>query len=133
MGYYLLSKNVHAKHPQNHYRELIVTKLQLLRLPTWPAWRTEHTGHEGDHIRRICAVAVTADALHWRYGHRNQRTSGTKIRRCVVLKIVIKIVITIIFSSFNDVALSNSMLVDCCMLFCRECGPIAAVRCRRPS
>ncbi len=37
-----------------------------------------------------------------------------------------------IFSSFNDVALSNSMFVDCCMLFCWEFGPIAAVRCRRP-
>ncbi len=31
------------------------------------------------------------------------------------------------FSSFNDVDLSHIMLVDCCMLCCRECGPIAAV------
>ena len=31
------------------------------------------------------------------------------------------------FSSFNEVDLSHIMLVDCCMLCCRECGPIAAV------
>ncbi len=31
------------------------------------------------------------------------------------------------FSSFNDADLSYTMLVDCCMLYCRECGPIAAV------
>ena len=31
------------------------------------------------------------------------------------------------FSSFNDVDLSHIMLVDCCMLCCRECGNIAAV------
>ncbi len=41
--------------------------------------------------------------------------------------IVILIVINICFSSFNNVDLSHIMLVDCCMLCCRECGPIAAV------
>ena len=52
---------------------------------------------------------------------------GTTICQRVVPKIVIKIVITIFFSSFNDVVLSNSMFVDCCMLCCRERDPIAAV------
>ena len=31
------------------------------------------------------------------------------------------------FSSFNNVDPSHMMLVDCCMLCCRGCGPIAAV------
>ena len=31
------------------------------------------------------------------------------------------------FSSFNNADPSHIMLVDCCMLYCRECGPIAAV------
>jgi hypothetical protein len=31
------------------------------------------------------------------------------------------------FSSFNDVDPSHMMLVDCCVLCCRGCGPIAAV------
>ncbi len=31
------------------------------------------------------------------------------------------------FSSFNNVDLSHIILVGCCMLCCRECGPIAAV------
>ncbi len=31
------------------------------------------------------------------------------------------------FSSFNNVDLSHIMLVDYCMICCRECGPIAAV------
>ena len=32
-----------------------------------------------------------------------------------------------IFSSFNDVDPFHMMLVDCCVLCCRGCGPIAAV------
>ena len=82
--------------------------------------QSKHTGREGGHIQRICPSTVAANALCKRYNHRNRRTSGTTIRRCVVPKIVIKIVITIFFSSFNDVALSNSMFVDCCMLFCHH-------------
>ena len=31
------------------------------------------------------------------------------------------------FSSFKDADQLHIMLVDCCMLYCRECGPIAAV------
>jgi hypothetical protein len=31
------------------------------------------------------------------------------------------------FSSFNDADPSHIMLVDCCMFYCRECGPISAV------
>ena len=42
-------------------------------------------------------------------------------------RVVILIVINICFSSFNGVDLSHIMLVDCCMLCCRESGPIAAV------
>jgi hypothetical protein len=38
----------------------------------------------------------------------------------------------IFFSSFNDADPSHIMLVDCCMLSCRECGPIAAVWQRQP-
>ncbi len=34
---------------------------------------------------------------------------------------------TYIFSSFNNADPSHIMLVDCFMLYCRECGPIAAV------
>jgi hypothetical protein len=45
--------------------------------------------------------------------------------RCAL--IVILLVINTFFSSFNNVDLSHIMLVDCCMLCCRECGPIAAV------
>ncbi len=42
-------------------------------------------------------------------------------------RVVILIVIIICFSSFNDIDMSHIMLVDCCMLCCRECGPIVAV------
>jgi hypothetical protein len=31
------------------------------------------------------------------------------------------------FSSFNDADPSHTMLVDCCMLYCQECGPMSAV------
>jgi len=31
------------------------------------------------------------------------------------------------FSSFNDANPSHTMLVDCCILYCRECGPMLAV------
>jgi hypothetical protein len=41
--------------------------------------------------------------------------------------IVILIVINICFSSFNNVDLLHIMLVDCCMLCFRECGPIAVI------
>ena len=41
--------------------------------------------------------------------------------------IVISLVMNTLFSSFNDVDLPHSMLVDCSMICCRECGPIAAV------
>jgi hypothetical protein len=46
---------------------------------------------------------------------------------CCCQRVVILIVINICFSSFNGVDLSHIMLVDCCMLCCRESGPIAAV------
>ncbi len=89
--------------------------------------QSKHTGHEGGHIQRICAAIVAANALRRPYDHHNRQQLDTMIRQRVVPKIVIKIVITIFFSSFNDVVLSNSMFVDCCMLCCRERDLIAAV------
>ncbi len=41
--------------------------------------------------------------------------------------IIVILIVILFFSSFNDVDLSHNMLVDCCMLCCRECGLIAAV------
>ena len=41
--------------------------------------------------------------------------------------LVISLVMNTFFSSFNDVDLPHSMLVDCCMICCRECGPIATI------
>ena len=41
--------------------------------------------------------------------------------------IVLSLVMNTFFSSFNDVDLPHSMLVDCCMICCRECGPIPTV------
>jgi hypothetical protein len=41
--------------------------------------------------------------------------------------IIVILIVIYFFSSFNDVDLSHNMLVDCCMLCCRECGPIVAV------
>ncbi len=67
---------------------------------------------------------------------RQQREGGNDAREAIVVAsslstrraiIVILTVINIFFSSFNDVDLSHIMLVDCCMLCCQECGPIAAV------
>ncbi len=79
-------------------------------------------------MQRICAAIVATNALRGPYDHHDRQRLGTTIRQHVVPKIVIKIVITICFSSFNDVVISNSsMFVDCCMLCCRERDPIAAV------
>ena len=41
--------------------------------------------------------------------------------------IVLSLVMNTFFSSFNDVDLPHSMLVDCCIICCQECGPIATV------
>ncbi len=59
-------------------------KLQLPRPQTRPAWQTEHTGREKDHILRIWAVVIAADALHRRYDHHDRQTSGMTIRSLVV-------------------------------------------------
>jgi hypothetical protein len=74
----------HPQDPQNCDYLLVVTELQLLRPPTWPACQTKHTGHEGDHIRYVYAVVVAADVLHRRYDHLDRRTSQTTIRQCVM-------------------------------------------------
>ena len=67
---------------------------------------------------------------------RRRREGGDDAREAIVVAsslstrralIVILLVINTLFSSFNGVDLSHIMLVDCCMLCCRECGPIAAV------
>ncbi len=47
-------------------------------------------------------------------------------------RVVILILINIWFSSFNGVDLLHIMLVDCCILCCRESGPIAVVWRQRP-
>ena len=52
---------------------MLVTHDQLPRPRTWPAWQTEHTGHEGGYVRRMCATIVVATgALHRRYDHHNR-------------------------------------------------------------
>jgi hypothetical protein len=112
---------------KNRAYELVVTRPQLPRPRPWPMCQSKHTGHEGGNIQRICAAIVAANALRRPYDHHNWQRLGTTIRQRVVPKIVIKIVITIFFSSFNNVVLSNSMFVDCCMLCCRERDPIVAV------
>ncbi len=64
--------------------------------------------HKGGNDARVAIVVALSSSM-----------------QCAI--IVILEVINISFSSFNDVDLSHIMLVDCCMLCCRECGPIAAV------
>ena len=63
-------------------------------------------------------------------------TGGDDAREAIVLALtlstqraltVISIVMNTVFSSFNDVDLPHSMVDDCCMICCRECGPIATV------
>ena len=63
-------------------------------------------------------------------------TGGDDVREAIVLAlssstrralIVISLVMDTFFSSFYDVDLPHSMLVDCCMICCQECGPIAIV------
>ena len=63
-------------------------------------------------------------------------TGGDDAREAIVLAlssstrralIVLSLVMNTFFSSFNDVDLPHSMLVDCCIICCQECGPIATV------
>jgi hypothetical protein len=73
----------------------------------------------------VAAVIATPDT-----------TGGDDAREAIVLAlssstrhafIILSLLMNTCFSSFNDVVLSHSMLVDCCMICCRECGPIATV------
>jgi hypothetical protein len=73
----------------------------------------------------VAAVIATPDT-----------TGGNDAREVIVLAlssstrhalIVLSLVMNTFFSSFNDVDLPHSMLVDCCMICCRGCGPIATV------
>jgi len=75
----------------------------------------------------VAAVIATPDTI---------TTGGDDAREAIVLAlssstrhalIVLSLVMNTFFSSFNDVDLPHSMLVDCCMICCRECGPIATV------
>jgi hypothetical protein len=63
-------------------------------------------------------------------------TGGDDAREAIVLAfssstrhalIILSLLMNTFFSSFNDVVLPHSMLVDCCMIYCRECGPISTV------
>jgi hypothetical protein len=78
-----------------------------------------------DNGATVVAVIATPDT-----------TGGNDAREAIVLAlssstrralIVISLVMNTFFSSFNDVDLPHSMLVDCYMICCRECGPIATV------
>jgi hypothetical protein len=78
-----------------------------------------------DNGATVVAVIATPDT-----------TGGNDAREAIVLAlssstrralIVLSLVMNTFFSSFNDVDLPHSMLVDCCMICCRECGPIATV------
>ena len=71
--------------------------------------------------RRYRPVGCTAPIVALLY---RRRRSSTSTRRALL---VILLVINIFFSSFNDVDPSHMMLVDCCVLCCRGCGPIVAV------
>ena len=62
----------HQTNTQNRNYEIVVTRNQLPRSQTWLAWQTEHTGREGDHMRRIYAVLIAVDDLHWRYDHQDR-------------------------------------------------------------
>jgi hypothetical protein len=73
----------------------------------------------------VAAVIATPDT-----------TGGDNAREAIVLAlssltrhalIVLSLLMNTFFSSFNDVVLPHSMLVDCCMICCRECSPIATV------
>ena len=64
-----------------------------------------------------------------RRGHHGSSVCGVHVLSSSLRAIlVILIVIINVFSSFNNADPSDIMLVDCCMRYCREWGPIAAVR-----
>ncbi len=96
----------------------------------------------GTQARQLCKghdnVRDESKAALW---GRRRRKGGNNAREAIFVAsslstqralIVILLVINNFFSSFNDVDLSHIILVDCCMLCCQECGPIAAVWWRRP-
>ena len=67
-------------------------------------------------------VPIVLSSLHfWRTSSPMRRAS-----------MVIVIVIINLFSRFNNADPLHIMLVDCCMLYCREWSPIVAVWWRRP-
>ncbi len=71
-----------------------------------------------------CHRRCSASAVKWPW-HITMSTRRGYIK-------VIKIVITIEYSIFNDVDPSHIILFDCCMRYCRGCCPVAAVGRRRP-
>ncbi len=91
-------------------------------LPSMPTHMQASTCHRQ---RWICPAGWTVPIVPSLHRHCCTFLST----QCAI--IVILLVINIFFSSFNDVDPSHMMLVDCCMLCCRRCGPIAAVWQRR--
>jgi hypothetical protein len=70
------------------------------------------------HKPQVCSAVSAQRELR---GAKPEHTS------CPDALIVILLLINIIFSSFNNVYPSQILLVDCCVLCCWGCGPIAAV------
>ncbi len=98
------------------------------RRPSRVRWYHPHTMGD-DAFARLCVIWLGARAVS---PPPQQRICwfcflGRHRRRVVIL-----IVINICFSSFNGVDLLHIMLIDCCMLCCRESGPIVAVWRQRP-
>jgi hypothetical protein len=100
-----------VKNTQNRDYELYGTRRQRPRPQPWPMCQSKHTGGEGGHIQLTCPSTVAANALCKRYDHRNRRTSGTTIRRCIVPKIVIKIVITIFFGRSAQIPAKSEKVI----------------------
>jgi hypothetical protein len=99
-----------------------VTSSVDANLDVVPATKEDVVDAEDDGAT-VAAVIATPDT-----------TGGDDAREAIVLAlssstrralIVLSLVMNTFFSSFNDVDLPHSMLVDCCMICCRECGPIA--------
>ncbi len=91
-------------------------------LPSMPTHMQASTCHQQHRIRP--AGWTVPIVLSLRRHRRMSSSTG-----CAIIVILL---VLFFFSSFNDVDPSHMMLVDCCVLCCRVCGPIAAVWRRRP-
>ncbi len=95
--------------------------------PCLPSTSTHMRASTWHRQRRIHPAGWTVPIVPLMY--RRRRIIVVIVGRTII---VILVVINIFFSSFIDADPSHIMLVDCCMLCCRECGPIMAVWGRRP-